>query len=214
MRTIRWGIALTAVAVLLWAVTPAVYAASFTECPPVGNDTNGCELLLTVTSVNSSDVATGFNVTTASPDQGPFDGIEDTLIGVLNSSGGTLKSVAITGGVGSGVFGFDGDGACIGTYSPSPTAAQCGGSFTSTDPNDYESASATFANISPSLDSGTVLVGGSSGLANTGTAWFDLEGQISAGQIAPNPVPEPSSLSMFAFGLVGAAGLLRRKVRR
>ena len=65
-----------------------VFAApiSFPECPAVGHDTSGCELLITVTAVNGSGTASAFSVATSSPDLGPFDGSDDTLIGVLNSA--------------------------------------------------------------------------------------------------------------------------------
>ena len=53
-----------------------VFAApiSFPECPAVGLDTSGCELLITVTATNGGGIATAFNVATSSPDLGPFDG--------------------------------------------------------------------------------------------------------------------------------------------
>jgi hypothetical protein len=55
-------------------VTLPVFAnpISFPECPAVGHDTSGCELLITVTATNGKGTATAFNVTTSSPDLGPF----------------------------------------------------------------------------------------------------------------------------------------------
>src|SRR5450759_3443671 len=115
----------------------SAFGVSFSQCPPVGADTLGCELLITVLAVNGSGAATSFTVATASPDQGPFDGVEDTLLGITNSAAGTLTSIFLTGGAGSGIFGFDGDGACpAGSYTPGPTAAQCG----TANPTGYGSA--------------------------------------------------------------------------
>jgi hypothetical protein len=187
----------------------AAPASPFTECPGVGQNPHGCAILIVVTSVNSAGAATGFTAYQSTTDIGPFDGSEDTLVGILNSSGSTLKSVAISGGAGSGIFGFDGDGACSqGLYTPAPTAAQCpGGAYTSSDPGDYESSSATFTAIAASTDAGTVLVGGASGLASSGTAWFDLENAIGATSIVPTTppptTPAPPALLLLLTGLAG-----------
>lgn len=185
----------------LWAVTPS---SPFTQCPGVDLDPTGCQLLIVVSAVDSSGNATAFTVFQSTTDLGPIDGVEDTLVGVLNSSGSTLKAVPINAGTGSGAFLFDGDGACSGTYTPGPTLAQCGGSFPG-DPGDYQSASATFTNLAPSGDAGTVLVGGGSGLANNGTAWFSLEEAITAAQIIvgtpPPATPVPNSVLLMFVGL-------------
>jgi hypothetical protein len=183
----------------------------FTQCPPTGADTNGCELLITVTAVDGSGAATAFTVTTSSPDQGPFDSSEDTLIGITNAATIALKSIVLSGPAGSGVFGFDGDGACpAGSYTPGPTAAQCGTS--AQNPTGYGSAGASFTAISPSTDSGTVLVGGSAGLATGASTWFDLEGKVSAQAISGTP--EPSSLVLLGTGLSMLLVGLRRRLKK
>jgi len=185
-------------------------ASSFSQCPAVGNDTSGCELLITVTAVNSAGAATAFTVTTASPDQGPFDGVEDTLIGIQNNSGSTLTAVTVTGP--AGTFGFDGDGACSGGYSLEPTLTQCGlTAYTFSDPSDYESAGATFSNINLNQSTGTINVD----LANGASTWFDLEGHIGASQITPSGptvTPEPTTLLLFGTGLAALATRLRKKL--
>src|SRR5665213_918320 len=181
-------------------------ASTCSQCPATGNDTNGCELLITVTAVNGSGAATAFSVATSSPDQGPFDNSEDTLIGIQNSSGGTLSSIFLTGG--AGAFGFGGDGACpSGSYSPTPSSADCG----SSNPTGYGSAGASFGTICPSTDCGTVLVN----LADGGHTWFDLEGQITASQITSG-VPEPGSVMLLGSGLAAFLGLalLRRRAQQ
>jgi hypothetical protein len=190
----------------LWAVTPT---SPFTECPGVDADPTGCQLLIVVTSVDGAGNATAFSVFQSTTDLGPLDGCDDTLVGILNSSGGTLKAVSINAGTGSNAFGFELDGACDGFYSPGPTAAQCpGGAFQSTDPGTYSSSNATFTNIAPTFDSGTVLVGGASGLANNGTAWFSLEEALTASQIVPGTpptTPVPNSVMLMFVGLAALA---------
>src|SRR4051812_35843407 len=83
--------------------------AVITQCPPVGLDT-GCGILLTITSA-SGGIAGAFTVVAAtSPTQPPYEGSEDTLIGVLNNSGVTVNSLALSST--TDIFGFDGDGPC------------------------------------------------------------------------------------------------------
>ena len=187
------------------------FAANFTQCPPTGSDTNGCELLITVSAVNASGAATAFSVATASPDQGPFDGVEDTLIGIVNSAPATLNTIALSGiAGGDGIFDFDGDGACpAGSYSPSPTAAQCGSS--TQNPTGYGSAGVSFTGIGGTLDSvGTVVLTG--GLATGASTWFDLEGPVTATIISGGGgVPEPASLVLIGTGLSALYFMRRRK---
>ena len=67
---------------LVFAALPAFAdPTSFPECPAVGDDTTGCELLITVTATNGRGTATAFTVTTSSPDLGSYDGGDGTLIG-------------------------------------------------------------------------------------------------------------------------------------
>lgn len=199
---------LTFVALPVFATT-----LSFPECPAVGHDTSGCELLITVTATNGSGVATAFNVTTSSPDQGPFDGSDDTLIGVLNSShGGVFQIFFTVGGAPETFAGANGDGACfgnggVGLYSPGPTAAQClQGHFWNTDLMDYASAGVTF------VHSGILTVDSSlSPLSPGESTWFSLPGAITASQLAI-ATPEPAPLVLIAAGLSALYFIRRRKL--
>src|SRR2546426_2876708 len=73
----------------------------FRQCPPVGVDTS-CAVLI----VYNAD---GSRATLVDPSQLPFDGIEDTLIGVQNNSTVAVTALTLTG---PGVFWFDGAGRC------------------------------------------------------------------------------------------------------
>jgi hypothetical protein len=184
---------------MLVAGSGAIWAANSTPCPAVGSDTNGCEFIITVTAVNASGAATAFTVTLNAPDQGPYDAVEDTLVGVINASGSVLKSITLPNTLGQ--FSFDGDGACTGTYSPGPTAAQClGGVFTSTDPNDYLSVSATSVSA-VTANTGTVNF---ANIGNGGNTWFDLEGALTASQLGGG-TPAPSSLVLLLIGFAALA---------
>ncbi|HEY6346403.1 MAG TPA: PEP-CTERM sorting domain-containing protein [Bryobacteraceae bacterium] len=192
---------------------------NFSECPAVGLDTSGCEILITVTATNGSGIATAFTVTTSSPDQGSYDGGDGTLIGILNSpsdTGGVFNlSFAIAPGTGS--LDFDMHGACLGTgsplesaYSPGPTAAQClGGKYWTTDAMDYASANVTFPDLN-SNDLADLIVNIGSPLGPGQSTWFSLPGDITASQITA-VTPEPTSLVLVGIGL-SALFMRRRKV--
>ncbi|HKN61739.1 MAG TPA: PEP-CTERM sorting domain-containing protein [Candidatus Acidoferrales bacterium] len=191
----------------------AIPVVSFPQCPAVGADTSGCEFLITVTSVSGGS-ATAFSVAVSNPDLGPFDSSDDTLVGILNSSGSTLDSISLTGAGGLDIFGFDGDGACSGFYSPEPPASACiGGVYsTASDYTSYFPAGETASGINSAETSGTVNFTG--GIANGGSNWFSLENALTTTSLLPGPgsaVPEPSSMLLLGTGLLG---LIRLRARR
>ena len=95
--------------------------------------------------------------------QGPFDGADDTLIGVLNSSGQPLNSLVLSSD--TDPFAFDGDGICSG-YSPGPPACPYG-------PTGYEGPNTSFSAISPDDSGGTVNFPNS--LSAGSSTYFSLE---------------------------------------
>jgi len=167
---------------------------TFPECPAAGADTSGCELLITVTAVSGGGAATLFNVTASSPDLGPYDGADDTLVGVLNNSGASLTSIALSSS--TDIFGFDGDGVC--TYIACPGGADSVG---------YAPASVTYTGINSAATSGTVNF--NPGIANGGTAFFSLEEALTPSLIMSG-TPEPSTTVLLGIGIAGLGLFLSR----
>ena len=96
------------------AIVPAVTASAasqpsppFTQCPAIG-DSPSCEILLVVNPDNTVSVL-------GDPAVGPFDGDDDTLVGIVNDSAVAVSAVTVS-GPGSGLSLFDGDGICSGDY--------------------------------------------------------------------------------------------------
>jgi hypothetical protein len=95
-------LSVSSLALFIVSLAPAsAGAAMFPQCPPVDHDT-GCQFLITVT--NSG-------VTIAEdPGQGPYDGEDDTMVGIQNSSSNTISSIPLSSA--KNIYGFDGDGLC------------------------------------------------------------------------------------------------------
>src|SRR5882672_7090824 len=76
------------------------------KCPAFGQSPS-CSVLVTIERTGLLKV----EIDGAVP---PYDGVEDILVGVQNNSGATVFGIALEG---TGIFGFDGDGAFNGAYS-------------------------------------------------------------------------------------------------
>lgn len=123
-------------------------------CPAVGQDTD-CGIIITITNDGATVTSTG---------QGPFDGIEDTLVGVVNNSKLPIHALGLKSAL--PIFTFDGDG--IDTFGIAGNAQDSTG---------YGGPNAFFANIDPSLTSGTVKFINPIP-AKGGTDFFSLEDAV------------------------------------
>lgn len=169
---------------------------NFVHAPDPTN--TGCNVLITIAANGTASVSI--------PDSSPYDGSEDTLIGVKNNSASTVASLSLTG---SDIFGFDGDGICTFTFVGSSycTTAQKAG----TDPQDYQGPTSTFTvtnantgsvNFSPAI------------AANGGTSYFSLEGvptvslavTVTPGSGSTSATPLPGSLVLLGLGLACLVG--------
>jgi uncharacterized repeat protein (TIGR01451 family) len=166
----------------LWAAT---YSDPCTSALPIGSAT-GCGALITVTAVDGNGNAIAFTVTIPNNGNGagngnPYDGTEDTLVGVINSSGGPMMSMTLTATdtTFGGIFHFDQDGPC--GYRRSNN--DCfNGAEPGVDPGDYQGPNNTFTvgAGTPCASSGTCYTSGTvnfiTPIPTGGSTWFALEG--------------------------------------
>ena len=167
-------VALTLLAICTTHISSSPAAAPLASapvCPPVGADTD-CGTIITIDDTGTRITSTG---------QGPYDSIEDTLIGVVNNSRVpisviSLKSLAT-------IFAFDGDG--IDTF---------GIPGNPNDTTGYGGPNAFFTNINAAQTEGVVNFI-TPIAAHGGTAYFSLEeavsNAISCSDAINNSVPKP-----------------------
>jgi uncharacterized repeat protein (TIGR01451 family) len=188
LRIRNVGFALLCCAVLMFVAAPAW--ADQCSAPTVGsgtgvvgnaNGSNTCGAVITVSAVDTNGKATAFTVTPTG-NGNPYDGTEDTLVGIQNNSGQDLKSITLSSPdtTFGGLFGFDGDGPCTANQ------ADCfNGASSGVDPGDYQGPDNTFSNISSTSctvnnvlttchTSGTVDF--TTAIPANGSTWFALEG--------------------------------------
>lgn len=166
---------------VLTILSHAAYAGT---CPPVGANTD-CATVISIFDSGSVISHTG---------QGPYDTIEDTLIGVINYSRFPISSIVLQSPY--DIFGFDGDGICGNSpitgvpYVPRPSGCPFG-------PTTYEGPGVSFSfgntvNFNPPIPANS----GPFGVGGPGTAYFSLEEDITqattCSDIINGTVPKPS----------------------
>ncbi len=172
----RIGIALGSVALVgsyftIFAGTSSAVAPTppFNECPGIGASPS-CEFLI----VLSSSGATVYQDSTVHV----LDGSDDTLVGVINSSGAPVSNIGLSST--EHIFGFDGDGICSKTgsafnYAWTSATLLAGCPYGTTG---YEGPGVTYSNFSGADLTGTVTFTG--GLADGASTFFSLEGDLAS----------------------------------
>ncbi len=185
----------------------SLYAAS-AICPTTssnstGADATGCGVLITFGASGAPTISiTG---------TGPYDGSEDTTVGVINNSKSVVSTLSLTSASGTDAFGWDGDGIEQGFTSVNGVTIGTGGA------TGYEGPTSTFnqAGINSAGD-GTLIVNFAPGIAVGGSSYFSLEGtpSIGGGITVGGSAPEPGTFGALAAGLLGLAGLVRYRTAK
>jgi hypothetical protein len=142
----------------------------FTQCPPIGADAS-CGSLIVVHPDRSVSVY-------SDPSTGPYDGADDTLVGIENLSSQSVPAITAYGPNGSGLFGFDRDGIC--TYSFAGNE-YC--SHLPTGATTYEGPGTSFITDPKTTSDGEVDFAGST-LAPGAHTYFSLEGAVTSATLA------------------------------
>jgi hypothetical protein len=175
--------------------------------PSVHNDTLGPEYIISITDGGTSIIAGPSFINASTPN--PYDGVEDTYIGVENTSSHSVGFVDLTG---SNIFGFDGDGICF--YNPT--------NCSTVNPNNQNGGYAG-GNTSGFVDTYFSIVNNSTGsvhfqggLAPGQSAFFTLEEPLSQANVQitnVGGVPEPATWAMMLLGFFGVGGMVRSRRR-
>jgi hypothetical protein len=168
---------LSAVTTALWLFLTGTASAAapsppFNECPAIGADT-GCAILIYIDD-NGPQIL-------RDPAQGPYENVEDTLVGVLNDTTSTTITKLPLSSATLPVFGFDGDGICV---DPNPTSGLPGINCSSNvnDGSGYGGPDAFFTDIdTTTFQSGTVNF--ATPIAPGKSDFFSLEEEIDAADI-------------------------------
>jgi hypothetical protein len=166
----------------------------FTECPPVDQN-NGCQFLITVNN--------GTETVLQDTNQGPYEGADDSLIGVLNNSSSPVSQLPLA-VPGSGLFGFEGDGICNPGGPPVPSGcAPQAGTAAGTDCTQGLGGTCAFP-VPASEPAGYIEPGGSTGVPQNGyegpTSWFsNVSTDTSSGVVHFSPAIPPGGSTYFSL---------------
>jgi hypothetical protein len=195
-------------------------------------DATGCGALITVTAVNGNGNATAYTVAIPNnngPANGnPYDGEDDTLIGILNNSSGYLSSITLASPdtTFGGIFAFDGDGPCWWAETYYDTSQDCF-PIEGYTPTGYEGPNNTFSgfNLPTVVEEGTFTFTFGTPPATSGTVnfinpippagegecdqpcnstWFALEQTPSSLQFVGPMVPTPPNGTTATISATGA----------
>jgi len=92
---------LSSLALFIVYLAPSSAGAAFTQCPAVGLDAS-CQFLINVTDAETT--------IEADSTQGPYEGSDDALIGIVNNSSKPISSIKLS--AEDELFGFENDGIC------------------------------------------------------------------------------------------------------
>lgn len=185
-----------AIAALSVASTASAVVLPAWTGPHFGSNTAGPSVVILL---NSNGTAT---VVAPAYSTGPYDGADDTFVGIFNNSGATVGSIHLTSTL--DIFGFEGDG--INAYGASGNAIDTSG---------YGGPFAYFTNVNAAKTIGDVNFIG--GIANGAFSYFSLEENLDAAAFTapitttPGGAPEPASWAMMMLGFAGLGAMLRRR---
>jgi hypothetical protein len=128
---------------------------------------------------------------------GPYDGIEDSYVGVVNNSGSPISLITVSSNL--CITCFDGDG--IDTY---------GAPSNSSDTTGYGGPNAFFSNMHFTGGLYYVDVNFITPIAHGGTDYFSLEEDVSLSKGGTFGVPEPATWALMLMGFGGMGAMLRR----
>lgn len=199
--TILLGIA----AAVILAANRNTAAISIATCPAVG-DATGCAVVIDISplALGSPSVATSPSIPAGlffyTFPGGFIDPVgDDPLIGVTNDTSSTVDAITLTG---PGIFAFDGDGLCSGSWTGTPTGCPF-------DLTLYAGPGTSFSGYDSLGNVGVVNFTG--GLAPGASAYFSLQDAPTGGNPG-SAIPEPASFLLLGTALSGLSGVLRKRI--